>query len=102
MLANGTHHSNGMHITPNYPACPSDYEPAPIDVSPRKPQLGWRSQFPTYTHNVSWADTDSKQHSLTIRGDDLDELLMTLTAIKQCIRASKTKHAESQPGEQAL
>ena len=100
MLTNGTHHSNGIHITPPYPACPSDYESVAADRW--KPEPGWHNQFPTYTHNVSWVDSDSKQHSLTIRGDDLDELLMTLTAIKQCIRASKAKHTESQPGEQAL
>ena len=97
MLANGTHHSNDIQTTTAYPACPSDYEAVAIDVTPR---AGWHDQFPQFTHNVSWMDTDSKQHSLTIRCDDLDELLATLTAVKQTIRASKAKHTESQPGEQ--
>jgi hypothetical protein len=94
VVQNGTR-SNGIHHTPTYPSCPSDYEAVtPADTAPR-PEPRWCTQFPTYTHNVSWVDTDSKQHSLTIRGDDLDELLATLTAVKRTIRASRAK-AESQ------
>jgi hypothetical protein len=91
MVANGVHHSNGVHHTPTYPSCPSDYEAVtPADTAPR-PEPRWRAQFPQYTHNVSWLDSDNKQHSLTVRTDDLDELLSILTAVKRAIRASKAK-----------
>jgi hypothetical protein len=102
MLTNGTAHHNGIHLTSGYLPCASDYEPRPaIDVTPKPAVPGWRSRWPEYTHNVSWVDSDSKQHSLTIRTDDLDELLATLTAIKNVIRASKAKTAETtaQPAE---
>jgi hypothetical protein len=59
------------------------------------PKSDWRQQWPEFTHNVSWVDTDSKQHSLTIRTDDLDELLATLTTVKNVIRASKAKATSS-------
>ena len=97
MITEFGHMSNGNgHVT--YPPCESDYEPRPvIDVTPRPAVPGWRSQWPEYTHNVSWVDSDSKQHSLTIRTDDLDELLATLTTLKHVIRASKAKAAEGQP-----
>jgi hypothetical protein len=102
LTTNGIHsNGNGVHTTSSYPACSSDYEPAPIDATPKPAVPGWRSQWPEFTHNVSWVDSDSKQHSLTIRTDDLDELLQTLTAIKHVIRASKQRVAECQPqGEQ--
>jgi hypothetical protein len=103
MVATNSTHSNGngVHITSSYPACPSDYEPRPIDATPKLAIPGWRSQWPEYTHNVTWADSDSKQHSLTIRTDDLDELLQTLTAIKHVIRASKQQAAPAaSPSEQ--
>jgi len=94
LMENGIH-SNGIHHHAlTYPACPIDYEAmAPADTKAR-PEPQWRDQFPTFTHNVSWVDTDSKQHSLTIRGDDLDEMLATLAAVKHCIRASKAQAAE--------
>jgi hypothetical protein len=59
------------------------------------PKSDWGQQWPQFTHNVGWLDTDGKQHSLTIRTDDLDELLATLTTVKNVIRASKAKAAAS-------
>src|SRR5687768_7187688 len=100
MVATNGINSNGygVHIAPVYPPCESDYEPRPaIDAISKPTAPGWRSQWPEYTHNVSWVDSDSKQHSLTIRTDNLDELLQTLTAIKHVIRASKAKAAETAP-----
>ena len=97
MLEQNVIHSNG-HLngvaTPTYPECPSDYEAVPHADAPKP---GWRNQFPQYTHNVSWQDSDSKQHSLTIRTDDIHELFGVLKGLKNTIRASKAKAAESQP-----
>ena len=92
MLHEATIHSNGISHAPIYPPCPSDYEPRLIDDTPKPVMPAWRSQWPEYTHNISWVDSDGKQHSLTIRTDDLDELLQTLTAVKHVIRASKHKN----------
>ena len=98
VTANVIHsNDNGVHITSSYSPCTSDYEPRPIDDTAKRAVPGWRSQWPEYTHNVTWVDSDSKQHSLTIRTDDMDELLQTLMAIKHVIRASKAKAAESAP-----
>jgi hypothetical protein len=92
LTQNGTHLNGNGHVRMLH--CESDYEPRPIDVTPKTPQPKWRDSWPEYTHNVNWLDSDSKQHSLTIRTDSIDELLATLTAIKHVIRASKAKTAE--------
>ena len=100
---NGIHsngHLNGV-ATPAYPECPSDYEAAPAPEPQPAPLPGWRNQFPQYTHNVSWLDSDQKQHSLTIRTDDIHELFGVLKGLKNTIRASKAKAAESQPQAEA-
>jgi hypothetical protein len=89
MLTQNGIHSNGTAFTP----CVSDYEPRPQEGT--APQPKWRDQFPMFTHNVSWVDTDSKQHSLTIRTDDADELFGILKAVKHIVRASKEKAAET-------
>ena len=101
VAVNGTNHNgymNGINGNSRMLHCESDYEERPvIDITPSKPAPGWRSQWPEYTHNVTWLDSDSKQHSLTIRTDDLDELLATLTTIKNVIRASKAAADGQQP-----
>ena len=93
--ANGTHHNgtNGHYLN-----CASDYEPAPvIDVTPAAPKPGWRDQFPTYTHNLSWVDSDSLSHSMTLRSDSLSDLMADLRLVKPMIRQSKQKAAEHAP-----
>ena len=71
------------------------YHPAPAEAPPPK----WRDQWPMFTHNCGWTDSDGKTHSLTIRTDDADELFGILKAIKHIVRQSKEKAAEtvSQP-----
>ena len=102
MLHEATIHSNGIHTNGAHPAahldCASDYEPAPATEAP-PPK--WRDAWPAYTHNVTWLDSDSKQHSLTIRTDDIHELFGVLKGLKHTIRASKQKAAESAPHTEA-
>lgn len=93
---------NGMHNnSTTYQPYPTDreavsianYEPTPSVDTVSQPK--WRDQWPMFTHNVSWVDTDAKQHSLTIRTDDADELFGILRAIKHIVRQSKEKATET-------
>ena len=98
MLATNDIEHNGIH--PNGVAhldCASDYEPAPTPDPTPQPQPGWRSQYPTFTHHVQWVDGDQKQHGLTIRSDDADEIFAVLKALKHIIRKSKEKASAEAP-----
>ena len=98
MLAqNGTSY-NGVHVTPSYPPCSSDYEPAPTThVTSKTPRTGWRDAFPPYTHNLSWVDADGLSHSMTLRSDDLQGLMADLRLLKCAIKQAKQQHAQSNP-----
>ena len=98
MIDETTMNSNGNVTANDYPPCESDYEVAPAQP---EPMPGWRNQFPKFTHNVSWQDTDNKGHSLTIRTDDEDELFAILKHIKHIVRASKEKAAQCQSDAEA-
>jgi hypothetical protein len=102
MIANGTHHhngSNGVHAAQLYPACGSDYEERPtIGITPQPaPKSGWHDAFPTYTHNLSWIDSDGCSHSMTLRSDSLSDLMADLKLLKGMIRQAKGKAAVTTP-----
>ena len=90
------HHTNSVH-TQDYAPCASDYGPAP---APEAPQPKWRDEFPKFTHNLSWCDSDGISHSMTVRSDDANELLAIIKGVKNIIRASKQKAAGSAPSSE--
>ena len=51
-------HLNCVH-TPTYPERASDYEAA---RQADAPQPKWRDQWPAFTHNCGWTDSDGKTH----------------------------------------
>jgi hypothetical protein len=77
-------------------------EPAPVAAA--QPELpGWRDQLAPLTDMFEWTDSDGHAHHLTIRADDLDELLIQLRTVKAYIRAAKArdeKPADTQPKEE--
>ena len=84
--------------------CPSDYEPRPvIDVVPTAPKPGWRDQYALFTDTVQWLTPDGISHSLTIRSDDLGDLMRDVKLIRAMILKSREQHAapgsESEPGD---
>ena len=101
MLSANDLHLNGVNAHVNgkvaHLPCPSDYEPAPIDITPSKPTPRWRDQFPTYTHNINWLDSDGISHSMTLRSDILQDILNDLKLLKGMIRTAKQKHSTANP-----
>jgi hypothetical protein len=71
-----------------YPACPSDYKPAP---APKPSRPGWRNAEPRYVHSLKWFDTDGIEHLHVIRSDDLDDVLRQVRTVKAFIAASKAR-----------
>ena len=88
LAANGTHsNGNGVHAQALYQPCSSDYEPCPlIDVVPSTPKPGWRENYSIFTHVIKWLDTDSIEHSMTLRNDNLADLMADLKLIKNTIK----------------
>jgi hypothetical protein len=88
------HNSNGTNG--HFLNGASDYEPRPvIDVTPNTPRPKWRDAFPTFTHNMSWQDAEGCLHSMTIRSDDLTDLMSDLRLLKGMVRQAKKQAAES-------
>jgi hypothetical protein len=100
LAANGISSNNGVHAQ-LYAPCPSDYETAPIDVTPTAPRPGWKDAFPQYTHNLSWVDSEGCSHSMTLRSDSLSDLMNDLRLLKSMIRQAKGKARESAPQQAA-
>jgi len=98
MNSNGHVNGTNGHVL----VCSSDYEErsAVIDVTPTAPRPGWRDQFPTFTHNLSWVDSDGCGHSFTLRSDSLVDLMADIKAMKALIKASKAQHQAQQPETQ--
>jgi len=93
-------HLNGSHngqAKVAYLPCESDYPVIDVVAKPATPK--WRDQYPLFTHNLSWQDSDGCNHSLTLRSDSITDLLSDLKMIKTGIRQAKAKAAESQPQE---
>jgi hypothetical protein len=89
---------NGINGKVAYLPCSSDHEERPaIDITPSAPVPQWRAQFPTYTHNLGWTDNDGVNHSMTLRGDSLQDILNDLKLLKGMIRTAKQKHSDSNP-----
>ena len=89
MLSANDLHLNGQGVNDHvngkvaYLPCESDYPPAPvIDVMPTAPTPQWRNEFPQFTHNLSWQDSDGLSHSLTLRSDSLQGLMADLRLLK--------------------
>jgi hypothetical protein len=99
LSANGisSNGSNGVHAQ-LYPACASDYEAAPIDVTPTAaPKPGWTDAQAPYTMNVSFLDSDGFQISLTLRSGDLPALLGDLKMVKTlAIKSRMQKEAKGE------
>ena len=95
-------HSNGTTGTNGHGAqlhCENDYEA--VNATPYTPSahpVPWRSQFPAFTHNLGWTDGDGCTHSLTLRNDNLNDLMADLKMLKGLIRASKQKATVANPG----
>ena len=77
---NGTNHNTFNGTDTVYPACPSDYEPAPIPLP--APTPAWANQLAPYAHSLSWSDSDGCTHALTLRSSTLEALLSDLKLIK--------------------
>ena len=91
---------NGTNGCGTHLPCASDYEPAPIlDTTLTAPTPKWRDDFPLFTHNISWLDSDGISHSLTLRSDDLQALFADLRLLKSMIRASRQKAPVDNPGK---
>jgi hypothetical protein len=93
MSRNGTM-SNGKSLNGrgNVLTCPSDYEPRPaIDVVPNKPSPKWRDQLAPYTWSMSYTDSSSISHSVTLRGDTEEEVLEMVKPLVAGIRKAKAK-----------
>lgn len=80
--------------------CESDYpDVKAVDVTPKRTPR-WQDQVAKYTHNLSWVDADSCQHSMTIRADSLQELLDDLKLIKKGIQIAKAKSGKQNVPEE--
>lgn len=83
--------ANGNGYNGHTLICDSDHpEVRAVDVTPKRTPR-WQDQVAKYTHNLSWVDADSCQHSMTIRADSLEELLSDLKLIKKGIQIAKAK-----------
>ena len=104
MLSANDLHLNGHVNGTNGHAleCSSDYEPRPaIDITPSKPTPQWRNEFPQFTHNLSWLDSDGINHSMTLRSDSLQALMADLKLLKSMVQQAKQKHADANPTQPA-
>ena len=97
MLAQNGIHSNGLNGKVSHLPCPSDHELAPIDVTLSTPTPQWRKEFPKFTHNINWLDSDGINHSMTLRSDSLQSLMADLKLLKGMIRQAKEKHNTVNP-----
>jgi hypothetical protein len=99
MLANGTHHSNGVHATQLYPACPSDYEAVTLDVTPTTPPIkgNWRDQLAPVTWSLSYTDSSGISHFCTVRGDTEEEVLAMVKPIVAGVRKAKQMAKDRAP-----
>ena len=99
MLANGVSHLNGHDngVNGHTLVCASDYPAVEIDVTPHQPQPKWQDQFPQFTHNLSWQDSDGISHSMTLRSDSLQALMADLKLLKGMIKAAKEQHSTANP-----
>jgi hypothetical protein len=78
-------HANGHTLV-----CESDYPAVEIDVTPSTPTLKWQDQFPQFTHNVFWIDSDGISHSMTLGSDSLQDILSDLKLLKgNAVKPSK-------------
>ena len=81
MSCNGT---NGHFL-----ACPSDYEPAP--TIPTQPVSRREGSLDPYMLNLGWHDNDGIVYSLTIRGQERDQVMADAKFFKAVARAHMAK-----------
>ena len=95
-------HLNGNGVNPKvaYLPCSSDHEERPaIDITPTAPTPQWRNEFPQFTHNLSWQDSDGISHSMTLRSDSLQDLMADLKLLKAMIRQANEQHSSANPSQ---